>query len=187
MRMLSTILRVSFLLPVLFSTCHGLYHILGRQKCCVSQQLDPYGEIHETLQICKPLTKRQIECFNNVGCHGFEFATLYRALLSFVNDPLIVAVGPTFRRRSCASCVSRTESFRVSKKPGSDSTLRALPTSLAAATSDRPSESAVHLHFVELSHLLCRAFPSSYIHSSIHQIQNKMCSKLTYVKMLFLF
>jgi hypothetical protein len=168
MRMLSTILRVSFLLPVLFSTCHGLYHILGRQKCCVSQQLDPYGEIHETLQICKPLTKRQIECFNNVGCHGFEFATLYRALPSFVNDPLIVAVGPTFRRRPCAFCVSRTESFRVSKKPGSDSTLRALPTSLAAATSDRPSESAVHLHFVELSHLLCRAFPSSYIHSSIH-------------------
>jgi hypothetical protein len=27
-------------------------------------------------------------CFNNVGCHGFEFATPYRALPSFVNDPL---------------------------------------------------------------------------------------------------
>jgi hypothetical protein len=46
------------------------------------------GEIHETLQICKSLTKRQIQCFNNVGCHGFEFATPYRALPSFVNDPL---------------------------------------------------------------------------------------------------
>jgi hypothetical protein len=40
------------------------------------------------LQICKSLTKRQIQCFNNVGCHGFEFATPYRALPSFVNDPL---------------------------------------------------------------------------------------------------
>jgi hypothetical protein len=46
------------------------------------------GEIHETLQICKSLTKRQIQYFNNVGCHGFEFATPYRALPSFVNDPL---------------------------------------------------------------------------------------------------
>jgi hypothetical protein len=45
------------------------------------------GEIHETLQICKSLTKRQIQCFNNVGCHGFEFATPYRALPSFMNDP----------------------------------------------------------------------------------------------------
>jgi hypothetical protein len=52
--------------------------------------LRPYtkGEIHETLQICKSLTKRQIQCFNNVSCHGFEFATPYRALPSFVNDPL---------------------------------------------------------------------------------------------------
>jgi hypothetical protein len=48
------------------------------------------GEIHETLQICKSLTKRQIQYFNNVGCHSFEFATPYRALPSFVNDPLIV-------------------------------------------------------------------------------------------------
>jgi hypothetical protein len=48
------------------------------------------GEIHKTLQICKSLTKRQIQCFNNVGCHGFEFATPYRALPSFVNDPLSV-------------------------------------------------------------------------------------------------
>jgi hypothetical protein len=46
------------------------------------------GEIHETLQIWKSLTKRQIQCFNNVGCHGFEIATFYRALPSFVNDPL---------------------------------------------------------------------------------------------------
>jgi hypothetical protein len=46
------------------------------------------GEIHETLQISKSLTKRQIQCFNNVGCHGFEFATPYRVLPSFVNDPL---------------------------------------------------------------------------------------------------
>jgi hypothetical protein len=46
-------------------------------------------EIHETLQICKSLTKRQIQYFNNIGCHGFEFATSYRALPSFVNDPLI--------------------------------------------------------------------------------------------------
>jgi hypothetical protein len=46
------------------------------------------GEIHETLQICKSLTKRQIQYFNNVGCHSFEFATPYRALPSFVNDPL---------------------------------------------------------------------------------------------------
>jgi hypothetical protein len=164
--MLSTILRVSFLLPILFSTCHGLYHILGRQKCCVSQQLDPYGEIHETLQICKPLTKRQIECFNNVGCYGFEFATLYRALLSFVNDPLIVAVGPTFRRRPCASCVSRTDSFRVSKKPGSDSTLRALPTSR--------SRNQRSTFGISSPSSLREAVPpplssfSSYIHSSIH-------------------
>jgi hypothetical protein len=50
------------------------------------------GEIHETLQICKSLTKRQIQCFNNVGCHGFEFATSYRALPSFVNDPLSICV-----------------------------------------------------------------------------------------------
>jgi hypothetical protein len=47
------------------------------------------GEIHETLQICKLLTKRQIQCCNNFGCHGFEFAMPYRALPSFVNDPLI--------------------------------------------------------------------------------------------------
>jgi hypothetical protein len=60
-------------------------------RCCHRyklQQLIPEGEIHETLQICKSLTKRQIQCFNNVGCHGFEFATPYRALPSFVNDPL---------------------------------------------------------------------------------------------------
>jgi hypothetical protein len=46
------------------------------------------GEIHETLQICKSLTKRQIQCFNDVSCYGFEFAMSYRALPSFVNDPL---------------------------------------------------------------------------------------------------
>jgi hypothetical protein len=50
--------------------------------------LSSKGEIHETLQNCKSLTKRQIQCFNNVSCHGFEFATPYRALPSFVNDPL---------------------------------------------------------------------------------------------------
>jgi hypothetical protein len=48
------------------------------------------GEIHETLQICKSLTKRQIQYFNNIGCRGFEFATPYRALPSFVNDPLSI-------------------------------------------------------------------------------------------------
>jgi hypothetical protein len=51
-------------------------------------QASTKGEIHETLQICKSLTKRQIQCFNNVDCHGFEFATPYRALPSFVNNPL---------------------------------------------------------------------------------------------------
>jgi hypothetical protein len=45
-------------------------------------------KIFNDLQICKSLTKRQIQYFNNVGCHGFEFATPYRALPSFVNDPL---------------------------------------------------------------------------------------------------
>jgi hypothetical protein len=63
---------------MLLGYCHPYKH----------QQLIPEGEIHETLQICKSLTKRQIQCFNNVDCHGFEFATSYRALPSFVNDPL---------------------------------------------------------------------------------------------------
>jgi hypothetical protein len=62
---------------------NGLY-----QQQSVSAKLVAKGEIHETLQNCKSLTKRQIQCFNNVGCHGFEFATPYRALPSFVNDPL---------------------------------------------------------------------------------------------------
>jgi hypothetical protein len=53
----------------------------------VNMYLIKKGEVHETLQICKSLTKRQIQCFSNVGCHGFEFATPYRVLPSFVNDP----------------------------------------------------------------------------------------------------
>jgi hypothetical protein len=46
------------------------------------------GVIHETQIFCKSLTKRQIQCFNNISCHGFEFAIPYRALPGFVNDPL---------------------------------------------------------------------------------------------------
>jgi hypothetical protein len=55
---------------------------------CQMSNLYSKGEIHETLQIYKSLTKRQIQCFNNDGGHGFGFATPYRALPSFVNDPL---------------------------------------------------------------------------------------------------
>jgi hypothetical protein len=43
--------------------------------------------IHETQIICKSLTKRQIQCLNNISSHGFEFAMPYRALPGFVNDP----------------------------------------------------------------------------------------------------
>jgi hypothetical protein len=39
----------------------------------------------ENLQI---VNERQIQCFNNISCHDFEFAMSYRALPSFVNDPL---------------------------------------------------------------------------------------------------
>jgi hypothetical protein len=46
------------------------------------------GVIHETQIICKSLTKRQMQCFNNISCHGFEFAVPYRALPGFVNDPI---------------------------------------------------------------------------------------------------
>jgi hypothetical protein len=38
--------------------------------------------------IWKSLTKRQIQCVNNISCHGFEFAMSYRALQGLVNDPL---------------------------------------------------------------------------------------------------
>jgi hypothetical protein len=41
--------------------------------------------IHETQIIYKSLTKR---CFNNISCHGFEFAMSYRTLPRFVNDSL---------------------------------------------------------------------------------------------------
>jgi hypothetical protein len=58
--------------------------------CAMCPVLDPEGVIHETqIIICKSLTKRQIQCLNNISCHGFEFAMSYRALLpGFVNDPL---------------------------------------------------------------------------------------------------
>jgi hypothetical protein len=46
------------------------------------------GVIHETQIICKSVTKRQMQCFNNISCHGFEFAVPYRALPGFVNDPI---------------------------------------------------------------------------------------------------
>jgi hypothetical protein len=60
--------------------------------------LSSKGEIHETLQICKLLTKRQIQCCNNVSCHGFEFSPPYRALPSFVNNPLrlFFPMGPKY-------------------------------------------------------------------------------------------
>jgi hypothetical protein len=61
---------------------------LSIEKFSLVKKEKAKGEIHETLQICKSLRKRQIQCFNNVSCHGFEFATPYRALPSFVNDPL---------------------------------------------------------------------------------------------------
>jgi hypothetical protein len=38
--------------------------------------------------IWKSLTKRQIQCVNNISCHGFEFAMSYRALQGLVKDPL---------------------------------------------------------------------------------------------------
>jgi hypothetical protein len=34
------------------------------------------------------LLDRSVQCFNNISCHGFEFAMSYRALPSFVNDLL---------------------------------------------------------------------------------------------------
>jgi hypothetical protein len=38
------------------------------------------GEIHKNFaNFANRLTKRQIQCFNNVGRHCFEFATPYRA------------------------------------------------------------------------------------------------------------
>jgi hypothetical protein len=46
------------------------------------------GVSHETQIICKSLTKRQIQSFNDISCHGFEFAMSYRTLTGFVNDPL---------------------------------------------------------------------------------------------------
>jgi hypothetical protein len=39
------------------------------------------------LLIVEITQSRQIPCFNNISCHGFEFAMSYRALLCFVNDP----------------------------------------------------------------------------------------------------
>jgi hypothetical protein len=36
----------------------------------------------------KPYSKGITECFNKYSCHGFEFAMSYRALKSFMNDPL---------------------------------------------------------------------------------------------------
>jgi hypothetical protein len=61
--------------------------------CFFKLSIGTQGFIHETQTICKSLTKRQIQCFNNIscGCHGFEFAMPYRTLPGFVNDPLNIA------------------------------------------------------------------------------------------------